>query len=314
MRSSSNIIKHSEPSSLSPWCPQEMIPTPAGVVSKEGDDLHSVSTQSPKPSYTVPDLQDVPDFIKELGQGGEISSANVLKKSTVLGNVKHWSPQQILPETEKIGTNPTSRDNFLWLKEEARKEAQRIVEQATSQAKEIIREASERAIQITYQAYKDGFSEGKEKAGEEAGKLLQMARKVLEETCLWRQEVLSKSERAVIDMVKDIALKVFGEGVVLDAMVLKRAFERALSEAKTLGYLRLHLHPEDMSLIEPVWLQNQMVVIGQQIDLVPDEEVQRGGCFIEGQFGSVDARVGSQLQAVFDKLSEVVSNSQENDE
>lgn len=224
--------------------------------------------------------------------------------------VHSWNPRQLTSSVERAGSSHPFPNYQLWL-EEGKREAQRMIEQATSQANEIIRKAGEQAIQITYQSYKDGFAEGKEKAEEEAESILNMARKVLEEAYLWRQEVLSKSERSVIDLVKDIAVKMFGEGVALDPMVLKKAFEKALLEAKTLGYLRLHLHPDDMAALEPLWLKNQMMVVGQQIDLVPDEKIHRGGCFIEGQFGTVDARVETQLKVILDHLSEVSSVSQE---
>ena len=307
MRSSSNIIKPNSASTAQcAWEPPEINPLPGTSRSVE------VGGQGKTRTREIPTTGSSNQFFREDFTDHESKDIQDVFNAvnTFNDGVRSWSPQQITPSIERSGSSHPFPNGHSWL-EEGKREAQRIIEQATSQANEIIRKAGEQAIQIAYQAYKDGFAEGKEKAEEEAERLLNMARLVLEEAYLWRQEVLSKSERSVIDLVKDIAVKMFGEGIALDPAVLKKAFEKALSEAKTLGYLRLHLHPDDAAALEPIWLKNQMMVVGQQIDLVPDEEIRRGGCFIEGQFGTVDARVETQLKVILDRLSEVSSVSQE---
>jgi hypothetical protein len=55
----------------------------------------------------------------------------------------------------------------------------------------------------------------------------------------------------------------------------------------------------------------QSGISGQEIALIPTEVIQRGGCFIEGQFGSLDARVGTQLQMVGEALTGLLKEGDE---
>ncbi len=306
MKSSSNVIKYDSGSnSHSVWLPPDInlqfeaikseVNKPYGLINQRESTTSSTNHQ-PQTPFTIHG---------DDGDRGHYSSLDSMH-----GMVYSWNPQPIISQVEShVKVCNSISDVSLEIE---KREAQKIIDLANEQASAIIQKAGEQAVQITYQAYKDGFAQGKERAEEEAKQLLQMAQRVLEEAYLWRQEVLAKSEHAVIDLVKDIAVKMFGEGVALDPVILKRVFERSLSVAKTLGNLRIHVHPEDLSMLEPIWLENQKALIGQQMEFVPDESILRGGCFIEGQFGNVDARIETQMKVILDKLTEVSTASMEN--
>jgi flagellar assembly protein FliH len=130
-------------------------------------------------------------------------------------------------------------------------------------------------------------------------------RSIVEEARNWHQEVLTYSERAVIDLVEDIAKTIFCDGVTLEPDLLGKVFRRALSEAKTLGDLRIHVNPEDEAAMHPHWAKEQASMIGQRIEMIPDRSIKRGGCMIEGKYGSVDARVETQYKAAMGAISDV---------
>jgi flagellar biosynthesis/type III secretory pathway protein FliH len=66
--------------------------------------------------------------------------------------------------------------------------------------------------------------------------------------------------------------------------------------------LRIYVHPEDALALPPHWAHQQATFSGQKIELIPSDIIKRGGCFIEGQYGSVDARIETQLQMTKDTL------------
>jgi hypothetical protein len=47
--------------------------------------------------------------------------------------------------------------------------------------------------------------------------------------------------------------------------------------------------------------------------MVPDQDIQRGGCYIDGQFGSVDGRVETQMRMVNKTLAGVLDDRRRTD-
>jgi flagellar assembly protein FliH len=129
----------------------------------------------------------------------------------------------------------------------------------------------------------------------------------VDEIHAWRESMLTQSEAAVLNLVTDIARTMFGNGLVLEPDVLRDTFTRALSEAKQLGDLLVHLHPADVTILDRAWVENQTASRAARIELVPDPAIRRGGCLVEGQFGQVDARVETKWGIVEQTLNETLT-------
>ena len=80
--------------------------------------------------------------------------------------------------------------------------------------------------------------------------------------------------------------------------VLQDTFTKALLRGRSLGNLRIFVHPEDAARLDPGWRDFQVTISGQRIQIVPTESVRPGGCYIEGDQGTVDARIETRLDAV----------------
>jgi len=247
-----------------------------------------------------------------------LQTAVDVRPSSALGEAAGlWLPPELSPDPLGPG-NPaqsmfSSHNSLLGqsqrLLQEAQARAEAILQDALARADEIIYRAEGQASQITQQAYAQAAEiaqrarqEGLEAARAETAELLQVAAAVVEQVKAWRDDLFSQGEMMMLRLVIEIAQTLFGDGLPLDAEVLGQAFSRALAEAKTLGDLRVYVHPQDAALLGPHWVQQQTVLSGQRIELVPSEVIKRGGCYVEGQFGSVDARVETQFQLIKDAL------------
>jgi flagellar biosynthesis/type III secretory pathway protein FliH len=175
------------------------------------------------------------------------------------------------------------------------------LEKARAQAGEIIAQAKARAGEVTQQAYEAGLKA----ADTDTQSTLATAKEIVKQVFAWRDEVLAQSEGSVINLVKTIAQKVFGEGIVLDQNTLESAYNRALEEAQVLGDLRIYVNPQDATVLDSYWREFQVSVSGHQIQIIPSEAIQRGGCFISGQLGAIDARVDTQMKMILETLDSV---------
>jgi len=195
---------------------------------------------------------------------------------------------------------------------EGEAKANRIVQAAQERADEIIRQAKDTAGDVARQAHEEGLSA----AQAEAERLLRASQTIVDEIHAWRESMLAQSEAAVLNLVTDIARALFGNGIILDTEVLRETFTRAVSEAKQLGDLLVHIHPADAATLERAWVESQTVSRATRLDLVPDPAIRRGGCLVEGEYGRVDARVETKWSMVEQTLKEtlVANHKPDNDE
>jgi flagellar assembly protein FliH len=137
------------------------------------------------------------------------------------------------------------------------------------------------------------------------------ARGVLDEVQHWRSKMLADAEGPVLKLFETLAHLIFSEDLNLGDPILQEAFARALAEARPLGDLRIHVNPEDASLLGPHWPEQQASQSGQKLELVPNPDIRRGGCLVEGEHGSVDARVDTQLQVALEALQSLSKEGSE---
>lgn len=189
-------------------------------------------------------------------------------------------------------------DNAAKVKVDAEIKASQIIDKAQKDAKEII----DAGLLEVEHLRRQGYNEGVEASRKEAMAILQMAQNVLEEANRWQQQTMAESEPAIIEMIKSISQDLFGEGYVLNVQEIEGVITRAISQASRLGDLRVYMNPEDAIQLISLWQESEIVLNGQKIALVSSQNIQRGGCFIDGQYGNVDSRVPQQLAQIHKSL------------
>lgn len=185
--------------------------------------------------------------------------------------------------------------------------ATQLITDARRQAEEIIHQAEMQAKSIQEQAYQDGWNSSmSELHGHFA-----TAKSLVEETVAWRNDLMAQSEPIILELVRQVAQKLFGEGYVLDSVSLQQTFTRVLENARTLGNLRVYVNPEDATLLGPYWREYQESVSSHQIEVIPSSSISRGGCYVNGQWGSADGRIETQLKALMETLTPQDENGTE---
>jgi flagellar assembly protein FliH len=228
-----------------------------------------------------------------------------------------WAPAELEPPAAGVSGNAGLNSA---LANELLAEARLALHNAQAQAVETLRQAEARAAEILAGAERQaaeavqraeaqageinrqGYSDGMAAAAAEMGELLRTTSAIVDEVNRWREDTFDQSEMMILRLVIEIAQTMFGDGLPLDPETLGSTFSRALAHAKTLGDLRIYVHPEDAAALSAQWPRQQSVASGQQIELIASEIIKRGGCFIEGQFGAVDSRVESQMKLVQETL------------
>jgi flagellar biosynthesis/type III secretory pathway protein FliH len=193
-------------------------------------------------------------------------------------------------EKERIEIIKNARAQAEAILNEARAEAGRIIEQAQTQAQDEMERSRKEAYESVHSELKSALS---------------ATHVVIEETHQWQAELMKNSEQTLMDMLKEIAQTIFGEGVRLDPNALQVNLNRVMDNAHRLGDLKIFLNPEDANALDPSWTNYQLLITGNKVRIVHSEKIKPGGCVIKGSTGMVDARVETQLSAVLNAIDEV---------
>jgi type III secretion protein L len=170
---------------------------------------------------------------------------------------------------------------------EARAEARRIVAEAAREAEEL-RESAEQAARELREA---AYEEGREAALAELNLLLLEAHER-------RDAALAGAERDLLRLAVKLAEKIIGREIERDDAALADLVSAALRHARQQEALTVRVNPADLPRVRAHRERLDPSGRARFIDLVADPRVGHGGCVIEGESGTVDARLDTQLRVL----------------
>ncbi len=165
--------------------------------------------------------------------------------------------------------------------ERARKEASRI----RKNIKEVLAQTVVEKEEERKRGYEDGFQQGLSQVTEQ---LLQVEQE--------REKMMAEAEPQMIRMIADIAEKVIGREIAAGAIVdiVKKTIAQAVGQK-----LAVRVNPADLETIrhhEP----EIIAALGplRTVTIRDDESLPAGGCVVESEAGTVDARLETQMAAI----------------
>jgi type III secretion protein L len=169
----------------------------------------------------------------------------------------------------------------------ARAEAVRILDEARAFADEIRRQALEETARLRDEAYREGMEKS----------LAEFEQNLLEALEI-RERVWRETERDLLRLAIRLAEKIIGREITNDKKTITDIVAAALQNARQQEKLTVRVNPSDLSLIEEE--REKFLPSGRArfIDFVADPRVPSGGCLIESEVGTIDARLETQLRVL----------------
>jgi len=148
----------------------------------------------------------------------------------------------------------------------------------------------------------DGFQDGKA----EVDRLIERTQTVLERAQEKRGQILSETEKEIIDLVLLISRKVIKVISENQRDVIISNVTEALRKVKAKGNVLIRVNLLDLKLAtEHKQDFIKLMENAQDVNIVEDSSVDQGGCIIETDFGEIDARIASQLMELENKILEI---------
>ncbi|MFB6356244.1 MAG: FliH/SctL family protein [bacterium] len=189
--------------------------------------------------------------------------------------------------------------------EQAESEAEQIIEEAEAEAEEIISSQQEVVDEARQEGYDDGYEDGMEDAQSEMADNIRLSEYILEEARRERDAFVESYEDQIVQLARRMAERVVREVVSIDDEVARRVVQETLEEVRDVQEITIILHPDDYDSVQEVidrYRDNHPSL--EEINLVEESKMSRGGCRIRTNFGDLEATVGGTLEFLADQLIE----------
>lgn len=184
-----------------------------------------------------------------------------------------------------------------------RQESEREVERGKFEAEKLIKEAELKVSEIEHESYKKGYEAGREegyKEGQsEVMRLIDRLGTIVSTAVDIRDDIIKSSEKMMTEMILMISRKVIKDEIVERREVVINNIKEAIKRVKDRDRIdiRVNFADLDMTTAHKDELIKMMESL-KKVNIYEDTRVDRGGCIIETDVGSIDARVSTQLDAI----------------
>ncbi len=190
------------------------------------------------------------------------------------------------------------------------------IKKAREGVKEIVRDALNKAkaqagiIKETArtegfnEGYKEGFLKGEEFARGEFAPFLETLHHSIDNLSTFRKNLFAKVEREMLEMTVDLAKKIVHHELSTREDSIQDIIHLAVQSVLDRESLTLRINPAEKIYAETYRPEIQRY-FGDVKNLViqPDPNIERGGCVVETNFGTIDARLerlNDQIDAILD--------------
>ncbi|SEB46678.1 flagellar assembly protein FliH [Paenibacillus sp. GP183] len=190
-------------------------------------------------------------------------------------------------------------------------------EQANAQIDQWWQERRSLDEEIVQQAKQSGFDEGYQAGLQQVEaqlrldyeEMLHEARSILEQSYTLKQQIIQESEPFLIEMSTSIAEKVITRQLTMSPEWVIELIQKVLARRREKGTITLCVAPGHFGYLQDAREELLTAIDSQaELEIIPDSTVLDHGCVIRSSFGSVDARIDTQLKEIKSALQQIAIN------
>jgi flagellar assembly protein FliH len=162
------------------------------------------------------------------------------------------------------------------------------------------------------EGYRIGASQAEQDLAEQWSHRLNEAQQIVAHAYEVKESILTEGEVFLVELSCQVAEKIVSSQISEAPEMAMKLYEKALSRRKEQGTIVLCVSPSHFAFVQAA-KDELIIVLDSQADLqiIPDSSVEEGGCIVRSAFGSIDARVDTQLAAIREQLLRVAAHGAE---
>jgi len=189
--------------------------------------------------------------------------------------------------------------------EKANINAQNIISKAKEKSEKILEENNKKGIQLLEdyknKGYNEGFEQGYKKGydegNEESNLLIQEALSIKNENLSRRKELLLDLEGNIIDLIIDSCYKIVNRLYDDDKEIILSIIQKGLDNLTNTKKLVIKTSRDDFDFLD--MYKEKILSMAhnvEEVDIVLDKNLKKGGMILETLNGSVDVSIDTQLE------------------
>jgi flagellar biosynthesis/type III secretory pathway protein FliH len=171
---------------------------------------------------------------------------------------------------------------------------------AQQSAAEIVTDARRQAEALRQEANEQGKALGREEAKKEMLPALTSLAQAGQSLIVFEERMVNRFTSEIVRLALEIAEKIVGKAVDEDPEIVASVLERARREVPDARLVRVRLNPADYHILAE--MRPELVRMGddggRKFEVLPADEIPRGGCRIETEIGIVDATIPTQFEEI----------------
>lgn len=164
--------------------------------------------------------------------------------------------------------------------------------------------------------FEQGFAEGSAASEAELQQLwqtkLEEASEVLKLAYSTREQIIREAEPFLVELSCAIAEKILGQQLTLAPEIAVELIRKSLSRRREQGVITLCVAPSQLAFVQAAREELHTAIDSQaELQILPDSTIKDNGCVIRSSFGSIDARIDTQLSEIKRELMGLAHQSGE---
>lgn len=186
--------------------------------------------------------------------------------------------------------------------DEASEDARRLIEEARERALELVADAEARAADLESAAQREGFErgvqEGRSSAQREMDDMIETMRGLIDMARIERHKIIEGAEPEIVRLAVAIAERVLHAHIAMEPAAVLEMVRGAIARVVSRETVTVRVNPADIELMREHRDRLMMMNDIDNMRLIEDQRVDRGGVIIETEAGTIDAKVSTQLREV----------------
>jgi flagellar assembly protein FliH len=182
----------------------------------------------------------------------------------------------------------TAEERARALLDDAHVRAQAMISDAASRADELVEATKARA-------HSEGYAEGTAAADREMSAMAETMRNLVQMARLERHKLMEGAEPELVRLAIGIAERVLHQQIALDRSVVVEMAKVAIARLVERESVTVRVNPGDLERMREH--RDEFLSSGdiKNFRVIEDQRVDRGGVVVETDGGTIDARIGTQL-------------------
>ncbi|MGQ9646119.1 MAG: FliH/SctL family protein [Thermodesulfobacteriota bacterium] len=212
-----------------------------------------------------------------------------------------------IPDLSHSEVTEKSKFRMTWPRLQTKAYVSSVHEHLRALEEKTLKEAKEKSALIEKEAYEKGFAQG-EKDGFELGRkrvetVIHQFELILLNLRDQQQELYKEFEKKMVELVIRISQRVIRHELTLREDTIQKTLEEAFRHVSDRTKILVRLHPADYRSLSTYhekfpWIKDQT----ENITVVEDPLISRGGCLLETPFGEVDATIEGQFDEIVSSI------------